>query len=115
MELSSETSKGAPVLVFERSSCNLSLREDFLTFSLCFVTLPVIASHDDEEGHGGVLCVAAPIINKEHLPFAVLSISLPKVRAKEKALKSMVREVPKLALQLSLDLGVTDIRKCFGT
>jgi DNA-binding IclR family transcriptional regulator len=69
---------------------------------------------DDEEGHEGVLCVGAPIFNKEHLPFAALSISMPKVRAKEKVLRTMVREIPKLAIQLSLDLGVADIRKCFG-
>jgi IclR family acetate operon transcriptional repressor len=69
---------------------------------------------DDEEGHDGVLCVGAPIFDKEHLPCAALSISMPKVRAKEKILKTMVREVPKLALQLSLDLGATDIRKCFA-
>lgn len=69
---------------------------------------------DDEEGHDGVMCVAAPIFNKDHLPFAALSISLPKVRAKEKVIRDMVREIPKLAIQLSLDLGVMDIRKCFG-
>jgi DNA-binding IclR family transcriptional regulator len=69
---------------------------------------------DDEEGHDGVLCIGAPIFNREHIPFAALSVSLPKVRAKEKILKAMAREVPKLAIQLSLDLGVTDIRKCFG-
>lgn len=68
---------------------------------------------DDEEGHDGVLCIGAPIFNKECLPFAALSISMPKVRAKEKILKTMVHEIPKLAIQLSLDLGVTDIRKCF--
>jgi DNA-binding IclR family transcriptional regulator len=68
---------------------------------------------DDEEGHDGVLCVAAPIFNKDHLPFAALSISMPRVRAKEKILRSMVRELPKLSIQLSLDLGVTDIGKCF--
>jgi DNA-binding IclR family transcriptional regulator len=68
---------------------------------------------DDEEGHDGVLCVGAPILNKEHLPFAALGISMPKVRAKEKVLKTMMREMPRLAVQLSLDLGVTDIRKCF--
>jgi IclR family KDG regulon transcriptional repressor len=68
---------------------------------------------DDEEGHDGVLCVGAPIFNKDHVPFAAISISMPKVRAKEKILKTMVREVPKLAMQLSLDLGVTDLRKCF--
>jgi DNA-binding IclR family transcriptional regulator len=68
---------------------------------------------DDEEGHDGVLCIGAPIFNKAHLPFAALSISMPKARAKEKILKAMVREVPKIAIQVSLDLGVTDIRKCF--
>ncbi len=69
---------------------------------------------DDEEGHDGVLCVGAPLFNKEHLVFAAMSLSMPKVRAKKKALAGMLRELPKLALQLSLDLGVTDIRKCFG-
>ena len=69
---------------------------------------------DDEEGHDGVLCIGAPIFNKDHLPFAGLSISMPKVRAKEKVVKTMVHEIPRLAIQLSLDLGVTDIRKCFG-
>jgi IclR family KDG regulon transcriptional repressor len=69
---------------------------------------------DDEEGHEGVLCIAAPIFNRDNLPFAALSISLPKVRAREKVVRAMVREVPRLATQLSLDLGVTDIRKCFG-
>jgi DNA-binding IclR family transcriptional regulator len=68
---------------------------------------------DDEEGHDGVLCIGAPIFNKEHMPFAAMSISMPKVRAKDKVVKAMMREVPKLAIQLSLDLGVTDIRKCF--
>jgi len=69
---------------------------------------------DDEECHDGVLCVGAPIFNSEHHPFAALSISMPKVRAKGKVLKSMVRELPKLAIQLSLDLGVADIRKCYA-
>jgi IclR family KDG regulon transcriptional repressor len=69
---------------------------------------------DDEEGHDGVLCVGAPIFNKSHAPFAGLSVSMPKVRAKEKILSTIFRELPKLAVQLSLDLGVTDIRKCFA-
>jgi IclR family transcriptional regulator, KDG regulon repressor len=69
---------------------------------------------DDEEGHDGVQCIGAPIFNKDHLPIAALSISMPKVRAKKKVLESMLRDLPKLAIQLSLDLGVTDIRKCFG-
>jgi DNA-binding IclR family transcriptional regulator len=69
---------------------------------------------DEEEGHDGVLCIGAPIFNKGHLPFAALSISMPKVRAKEETLKAIVRELPRVAIQLSLDLGVTDIRKCFA-
>jgi IclR family transcriptional regulator, KDG regulon repressor len=69
---------------------------------------------DDEEGHDGVFCIGAPIFNKENLPFAALSISMPKVRAKKKIVDTMTRELPKFAIQLSLDLGVTDIRKCFG-
>lgn len=69
---------------------------------------------DDEEGHDGVLCVGAPVFNKDHTAFAAMSISMPKVRAKKKPLDGMIRELPKVAMQLSLDLGVTDIRKCFG-
>jgi DNA-binding IclR family transcriptional regulator len=69
---------------------------------------------DDEEGHDGVLCIGAPIFNKDHLPVAAISISMPKVRAKKKLVASMTSELPKLAVQLSLELGVTDIRKCFG-
>jgi IclR family KDG regulon transcriptional repressor len=69
---------------------------------------------DDEEGHDGVECIGAPIFNKDHLPIAAMSISMPKVRAKKKVLESMIRDLPKLAIQLSLDLGVTDIRKCYG-
>jgi IclR family KDG regulon transcriptional repressor len=71
-------------------------------------------SLDDEEGHDGVLCIGAPIFNKDNLPFAAMSISMPKVRAKKKVLDNMCRDLPKVAVQLSLDLGVTDIRKCFG-
>jgi DNA-binding IclR family transcriptional regulator len=69
---------------------------------------------DDEEGHEGVLCIGAPIFSKEHIPFAAISISMPKVRAKKKVLDSMIRDLPKIAVQISLELGVTDIRKCFG-
>ena len=43
-----------------------------------------------------------------------MSISMPKVRAKKKVLDNMIRDLPKVTVQLSLDLGVTDIRKCFG-
>lgn len=69
---------------------------------------------DDEEGHEGVICLGAPIFNKEHMPFAAMSLSMPKVRTSKKSLEAMIRKLPKLAIQLSLDLGVTDIRKCFG-
>lgn len=69
---------------------------------------------DDEEGHDGVLCIGTPIFNKENVPIAAMSISMPKVRAKKKVLENMIRDLPKYSIQLSLDLGVTDIRKCFG-
>lgn len=71
-------------------------------------------SIDDEEGHDGVLCIGAPIFNKDNIPFAAMSISMPKVRAKKKVLESMIRDLPKVTIQLSLDLGVTNIRECFG-
>lgn len=71
-------------------------------------------SVDDEEGHEGVVCIGAPIFNKNHLPFAALSISMPKVRAKKIILDRIKRELPKAGVQISLDLGVTDIGKCFN-
>ncbi|MCC6397633.1 MAG: IclR family transcriptional regulator [Bacteroidetes bacterium] len=70
---------------------------------------------DDEEGHDGVLCIGAPIFNKDHVAFAALSISMPKVRAKKKVLEDITKELPRVTIQLSLALGVTDIRKCFSS
>ena len=68
---------------------------------------------DDEEGHDGVLCIGAPVFGKDHLPLGGMSLSMPKVRAKKSVLQRIVHELPRVAIQLSLDLGVTDIRKCF--
>lgn len=67
---------------------------------------------DNEEGHEGVICVAAPIFNKDNLPFAAISVSMPKVRIKKSTLQNIVRELQKFTIQISLELGVTDIRKC---
>jgi DNA-binding IclR family transcriptional regulator len=70
-------------------------------------------SLDDGEGHEGVLCIGAPIFNKDHIPFAAMSIAMPKVRTNKKRLANMIRDLPKVTIQLSLDLGVTNIRNCF--
>lgn len=67
---------------------------------------------DDEEGHEGVMCIGVPIFNKENFPFAALSISMPKIRATKKIIKRIIQQLPKIGIQISFDLGVTDIRKC---
>ena len=67
---------------------------------------------DNEEGHEGVICIGAPIFNKNNMPFAAISISMPKVRVKKSTLHNIVHELQKITIQLSLELGVTDIRKC---
>lgn len=67
---------------------------------------------DNEEGHDGVICVGAPIFNKDNQPFAAISISMPKVRVKKIVLQKVIRELKKVSIQISLELGVTDIRKC---
>lgn len=67
---------------------------------------------DDEEAHDGVLCAGAPIFNKDNLPFAALSISMPKVRAKKSSVETIIAELKKSTMQISFELGVTDIRKC---
>lgn len=67
---------------------------------------------DNEEGHDGVICVGAPIFNKENYCFAAISISMPKVRAKKSVLQNIIGELRKVSIQISLELGVTDIRKC---
>ena len=67
---------------------------------------------DNEEGHDGVICVGAPIFNKDNQPFAAISISMPKVRVKKIVLQKVIHELQKVSIQISLELGVTDIRKC---
>lgn len=67
---------------------------------------------DNEEGHDGVICVGAPIFNKDNLPFAAISISMPKVRVKKLVLNKIIQELKKVSIQISFELGVTDIRKC---
>ncbi|MBW7887868.1 MAG: IclR family transcriptional regulator [Bacteroidetes bacterium] len=67
---------------------------------------------DNEEGHDGVICIGAPIFNKDNLPFAAMSISVPKVRCKSSTIQKLAREISKVSIQISLELGVTDIRKC---
>ena len=67
---------------------------------------------DNEEGHDGVICVGAPIFNKDNQPFAAISISMPKVRVKKIVLQKIIHELQKVSIQISLELGVTDIRKC---
>lgn len=70
-------------------------------------------SVDDEGGHDGVICVGAPIFNNDHYAFAALSISMPKIRAKKSLLDDIKAQVANEAIQISLELGVTDIAKCF--
>ena len=69
---------------------------------------------DNEEGHDGVVCVGAPIFNNEHYAFAALSISMPKVRAKKSILDEVKEQLPREGIAISLELGVTDIAKCFA-
>ncbi|MBN1352126.1 IclR family transcriptional regulator [candidate division KSB1 bacterium] len=71
-------------------------------------------SIDNEEGHEGVLCIGVPLFNAEHKPFAAISISIPKVRAKKKLLEKIKQELPRVGIQISLEMGVTDIRKCLS-
>jgi len=71
-------------------------------------------SIDDEEGHEGVICIGVPLFNAEHKPFAAISISIPKVRAKKKLIDQIKQELPRVGIQISLEMGVTDIRKCLS-
>lgn len=64
---------------------------------------------DDVGGHDGILCVTAPTFNRHLQAFAPPGISLQRVRATGKVLRSMVRKTPKIAVRRSLDLGVSDI------
>lgn len=67
---------------------------------------------DSEEGHEGVMCIGAPIFNTSNLPFAAISISMPKIRTNKTIIKEISQQLPKVGIQISLGLGVTDIRKC---
>jgi len=68
---------------------------------------------DDEEGTEGVLCIGCPIFNKDHKPFAAISISIPKVRTNREMLKKINEELPRITMQISMELGVSNISKCF--
>jgi IclR family transcriptional regulator, KDG regulon repressor len=68
---------------------------------------------DDEEGTEGVTCLAVPIFNADNRIAGALSISIPKTRVTKKMILEVEQELPKAGTRLSLDLGVTDIRKCY--
>jgi len=70
-------------------------------------------SIDNEEGHEGVICIGVPIFDSSHLPVAAISISIPKIRAKKTLIEKIKQDLPKVGIQISLELGVSDIRKCF--
>jgi len=67
---------------------------------------------DNEEGTLGVICVGAPIFNHLHEPFSAMSISIPKMRYNPKALDAIRKSLAQACTQISLELGVTDIRRC---
>jgi DNA-binding IclR family transcriptional regulator len=69
---------------------------------------------DDEEGHEGVICIGVPIFSKDNTPFAGMSISVPKIRSSKKNIQEICQQLTRVGIQISLELGVTDIRKCFG-
>lgn len=70
-------------------------------------------SIDNEEGHEGVLCIGVPLFDSNHWPVAAISISVPKVRAKKTLIENIKKDLPKIGIQISLELGASDIRKCF--
>lgn len=57
---------------------------------------------DNEEGHEGVICIGAPIFNKDNSSFAALSISMPKVRADKSKLNRIKIELPEVCRKISL-------------
>lgn len=59
---------------------------------------------DDEEGHEGVICIGAPILNKDHHSFAALSISIPKVRANKTMLNKLEKKLPQVTQEISSQL-----------
>ncbi len=69
---------------------------------------------DNEEGSEGVICHAVPVFNSENHITGAMSISVPRMRSSKKLMTEIEQELPKVGVRLSLDLGVTDIRKCFN-
>ncbi len=59
---------------------------------------------DDEEGHDGVICISAPILNKEQFAYAAISLSMPKVRANKHVLDKLKKELPLLTQTISSSL-----------
>lgn len=57
---------------------------------------------DNEEGHEGVICIGAPIFDKNKFSFAALSISMPKVRADKQTLNKIKKELPEVCKKISL-------------
>jgi len=64
---------------------------------------------DNEEGHDGVFCVAAPIFDKKHNAIAAISISMPKVRAKKTVLDKIKKELPQITKKISSKLSGNNI------
>ncbi len=70
-------------------------------------------SIDNEEGHEGVICIGVPLFDSSHWPVAAISVSIPKIRAKKALIEKIKKDLPKVGIQISLELGASDIRKCF--
>jgi IclR family KDG regulon transcriptional repressor len=69
-------------------------------------------SIDNEEGHEGVICIGIPLFDSSHKPIAAISVSIPKIRAKKALIEKIKKDLPKVGIKISLELGVSDIRKC---
>ena len=71
-------------------------------------------AYDREEGHEGVMCIGVPIFNNKYKPVAALSISIPKIRTKKSLIDQISKELARVGNQISLDMGVSDLRKCYS-
>jgi len=104
--------------IFENYDFHIFTKKTIFDFELLKKDLAKVRQSgyaiDDEEGHEGVICIGVPIFNSSNYPFAALSISFPKIRAKKDIINKVLQELPKIGIQISFDLGVTDIRKCFN-
>ncbi|MFC1482123.1 IclR family transcriptional regulator, partial [Candidatus Neomarinimicrobiota bacterium] len=69
---------------------------------------------DNEEGTPGVVCIAVPVFDESYRSNSAISISMPKIRSNRKLVREIQEELPKIGVQMSIDMGVTDIRKCFN-